>query len=86
VTQAAYLGPWLWKLTAEKAGSFDVTRSPAASPGIESRARRKAMCAFMKTITSGPDRGRRAKLDGQFELIFETADLIEPDPFPKGYQ
>src|SRR6266576_1532900 len=23
VTQAAYLGPWLWKLTAEKAGSFD---------------------------------------------------------------
>ena len=28
----------------------------------------------------------RAKLDGQFELIFETADLVEPDPFPKGYQ
>jgi urea transport system substrate-binding protein len=28
----------------------------------------------------------RAKLDGQFELIYETADLVEPDPFPKGYQ
>jgi len=28
----------------------------------------------------------RAKLDGQFELIFETTDLVEPDPFPKGYQ
>ena len=28
----------------------------------------------------------KAKLDGQFELIFETADLVEPDPFPKGYQ
>jgi len=23
------------------------------------------------------------KLDGQFELIFETADLVEPDPFPR---
>jgi len=28
----------------------------------------------------------KAKLDGQFELIYETADLVEPDPFPKGYQ
>src|SRR6266478_3724143 len=35
VTQAAYLGPWLWKLTAEKAGSFDVDKVAAASPGIE---------------------------------------------------
>jgi urea transport system substrate-binding protein len=32
------------------------------------------------------DPRRRAKLDGQFELVFETADLVEPDPFPKGYQ
>ena len=35
VTQAAYLGPWLWKLTVEKAGSFDVDKIAAASPGIE---------------------------------------------------
>jgi urea transport system substrate-binding protein len=35
VTQAAYLGPWLWKLTAEKAGSFDVDKIAAASPGVE---------------------------------------------------
>ena len=26
VTQAAYLGPWLWKLTVEKAGSFDIDK------------------------------------------------------------
>jgi urea transport system substrate-binding protein len=26
VTQAAYLGPWLWKATVEKAGSFDVDK------------------------------------------------------------
>ena len=35
VTQAAYLGPWLWKVTVEKAGSFDVDKVAAASPGIE---------------------------------------------------
>ena len=35
VTQAAYLGPWLWKLAVEKAGSFDVDKVAAASPGIE---------------------------------------------------
>ena len=37
VTQAAYLGPWLWKVAAEKAGSFDIDKISAASPGIEPR-------------------------------------------------
>ena len=27
-----------------------------------------------------------AKPDGQYELVYETADLMEPDPFPEGYQ
>ena len=35
VTQAAYLGPWLWKAAVEKAGSFDIDKIRAASPGIE---------------------------------------------------
>ncbi|HBD12230.1 MAG TPA: urea ABC transporter substrate-binding protein, partial [Porticoccaceae bacterium] len=35
VTQAAYLGPWLWKAAVEKAGSFDIDKVRAASPGIE---------------------------------------------------
>ena len=28
----------------------------------------------------------RAKADGQYEVVYETADLMEPDPFPAGYQ
>jgi urea transport system substrate-binding protein len=32
VTQAAYLGPWLWKAAVEKAGSFDIDKVRAASP------------------------------------------------------
>jgi urea transport system substrate-binding protein len=35
VTQAGYLGPWIWKATVEKAGSFDVDKIAAASGGIE---------------------------------------------------
>src|SRR3978361_1838806 len=31
VSQAAYLGPWLWKLQAGKAGSFDVDKIAAAA-------------------------------------------------------
>ena len=30
-----YWCPWLWKLTAEKAGSFDIDKIAAASPGVE---------------------------------------------------
>ena len=35
VTQAAYLGPWLWKAAVEKAGSFDIDKVREASPDIE---------------------------------------------------
>ncbi len=87
VTQAAYLGPWLWKAAVEAAGSFDVDRVREASPGIE--------------LTTAPEgyvrvhenhhlwskaRIGEAQRDGQFKLLYETEDLMEPDPFPEGYQ
>jgi urea transport system substrate-binding protein len=87
VTQAAYLGPWLWKAAVEKAGSFDVDKIAVSSNGIE--------------LTSAPEgyvrihdsnhhlwsktRIGKAKADGQFEVVYES-DLIEPNPFPEGYQ
>ncbi len=86
VTQAAYLGPWLWKAAVEKAGSFDVDKIAAASPGIE--------------LTTAPEgyvkvhdnhhlwsklRIGQWGLDGQAKMVYES-DLIEPNPFPKGYQ
>src|ERR1700745_1150327 len=87
VTQAAYLGPWLWKLTAEKAGSFDIDKIAAASPGVEFKGAQKGYVRIHDNhhLWSKPRVGR-AKADGQYELIYETADLVEPDPFPKGYQ
>lgn len=86
VTQAGYLGPWLWKAAVEKAGSFDVDKVVAASPNIE-----------LKTAPEGyvklhPNHHLWSKLrigqvemNGQFKVLYESG-LIEPNPFPKGYQ
>ena len=87
VTQAAYLGPWLWKAAVEKAGSFDVDKVVAASPGIELPT---APEGFVK-IHENHHLWSKARIgmgqaDGQFKVVAESPELIEPDPFPKGYQ
>ena len=86
VTQAAYLGPWLWKAAVEKAGSFDIDKVAAASPGIEFRA---APEGYVK-IHDNHHLWSKLRIgqwggDGQAKVLYES-DLIEPDPFPKGYQ
>jgi urea transport system substrate-binding protein len=87
VTQAAYLGPWLWKLTVEKAGSFDIDKVAAASPGIEFTGAPEGYVRIHENHHLwSKTRIGRARLDGQYDVIYETADLMEPDPFPKGYQ
>jgi urea transport system substrate-binding protein len=87
VTQAAYLGPWLWKLTVEKAGSFDVDKVAAASPGVEFKGAPEGYVRIHENHHLwSKTRVGRARPDGQYDLIYETADLMEPDPFPKGYQ
>ncbi|RAI01961.1 urea ABC transporter substrate-binding protein [Acuticoccus sediminis] len=87
VTQAAYLGPWLWKLAVEKAGSFDVDKVREASPDIEFP---QAPEGYVRIHENhhlwSRTRVGRAKADGQYEVVFETEDLVEPDPFPEGYQ
>ncbi|MGQ4274530.1 urea ABC transporter substrate-binding protein [Terrihabitans sp. B22-R8] len=87
VTQAAYLGPWLWKMTVEKAGSFDVDKIAAASGGIEFD---KAPEGYVKVHDNhhlwSKTRVGQAQSNGQFKVVYETADLIEPNPFPEGYQ
>ncbi len=87
VTQAGYLGPWLWKLTVEKAKSFDIDKIAVASEGIEFTG---APEGYVRVHANhhlwSKTRVGRARMDGQFDVVFETKDLIEPDPFPKGYQ
>ena len=87
VSQAAYLGPWLWKLTAEKAGSFDVDKIAAASGGIEFKG---APEGYVRIDPNhhlwSKTRVAQAQLDGQFKVVYESPELIKPDPFPAGYQ
>ena len=87
VTQAAYLGPWLWKAAVEKAGSFDIDKIAVASNGIELDT---APEGYVRIHDSNhhlwsKTRIGKARADGQFDVIWES-DLIEPDPFPEGYQ
>jgi urea transport system substrate-binding protein len=87
VTQAAYLGPNLWKLTAEKAGSFDIDKIAAASPGVEFKGAPEGYVRIHENHHLwSRTRVGRARPDGQYDVVFETADLVEPNPFPKGYQ
>nr|MBL8456182.1 urea ABC transporter substrate-binding protein [Zoogloeaceae bacterium] len=87
VTQAAYLGPWLWKAAVEKAGSFDVDKVAAASPGIElSTAPEGYVKVHENHHLWSKARIGQGQPDGQFKLVAESPDLIQPDPFPKGYQ
>lgn len=87
VTQAAYLGPWLWKAAVEKAGSFDIDKVRAASPGIELTTAPEGYVRIHENHHLwSKTRIGHAKKDGQYEIVYETDELIEPDPFPKGYQ
>lgn len=86
VTQAAYLGPWLWKMAVEKAGSFDVDKVVAASPNLEFM---EAPEGYVKVHENhhlwSKLRVGQWQRDGQVKVVYES-DLIVPDPFPKGYQ
>ncbi len=87
VTQAGYLGPWLWKAAVEKAKSFDVDKVVAASPGIELTT---APEGYVKLDANhhlwSKSRIAMGMPDASFKVVSESPALIKPDPFPKGYQ
>jgi len=86
VTQAAYLGPWLWRAAVEKAKSFDVDKVVAASPDIELKTAPEGYVKVHKNHHLWSKlRIGQVLADGQFKVLYESG-LIEPNPFPKGYQ
>jgi urea transport system substrate-binding protein len=86
VTQAGYLGPWLWKAAVERAGSFDVDKVVAASAGIELKTAPEGYVKLHENHHLWSKlRVGQVLQDGQFKVVYES-DLIQPDPFPKGYQ
>lgn len=86
VTQAAYLGPWLYKAAVERAGSFDVDKVQAALPGfvLNDAPEGPVTVEDNHHLTTKLRIGKWLK-NGQAEVVY-TSDYIKPDPFPKGYQ
>ena len=82
--EVAYNSVHLWKLAVEKAKSFDPAKVIAASAGIEIDAPEGKVRVHennhhvYKKVRVG-----RAQADGQFEVVWESPDLIAPNPFPK---
>ena len=88
VTQAGYLGPWLWKAAVEKAKSFDVDKVVAASEtGIELKTAPEGYVKLDKNHHLwSKSRIAMGMPDASFKVVSESPELIKPDPFPKGYQ
>lgn len=87
VTQAAYLGAWLWKAAVEKAGSFDIDKVREASPGIELKTAPEGYVRIHENHHLwSKTRIGQAQADGQYKVVYETKELMEPNPFPEGYQ
>ncbi len=89
VTQAGYLGPWLWKAAVEKAKSFDVDKVVAASETgtIELKTAPEGYVRLDKNHHLwSKSRIAMGMPDATFKVVSESPELIKPDPFPKGYQ
>lgn len=82
--ECAYNAVYLWKLAVEKAKSFDVDKVVAAAGGIQIEAPEGTVRIddtnhhVWKKVRIG-----RARPDGQFDIVWETPNLIKPNPFPK---
>jgi urea transport system substrate-binding protein len=78
----------LWKKAVEKAGSFDIDKIHAAHGGIELPNAPEGYVRIHDTnqhLWSKAKMGKMLK-NGQIEVVAVSDELIEPDPFPKGYQ
>lgn len=82
--QVAYNSVYLWKKAVEKAKSFDPDKVLAASSNLEHDAPEGKIKVHAtnqhvwKKVRIG-----RARADGQFDIVWESPNAIEPNPFPK---
>ena len=85
--EAAYIGIHMWKQAVEKAKSTDTDKVIAAMAGQTF----KAPSGITSTMDPKNHHLHKAvyigevQANGQFKVVYESG-LIEPNPFPKGYQ
>jgi urea transport system substrate-binding protein len=89
VTQAAYLGPWLWKAAVEMNKSFDVDKVVAASRTGKIELK-NAPEGYVRLDPNhhlwSKSRIAMGMPDATFKVVAESPQLIKPEPFPQGYQ
>ena len=79
--QVAYNSVHLWKLAVEKAKSFDPDAVIAASAGLTLEAPEGTVRVHEKNHHVWKKvRVGRARPDGQFDVVWESPELIEPNP------
>jgi urea transport system substrate-binding protein len=80
--EAAYFGVYVWKAAVEKAGSFDIDKVVPKVLGMEFDAPggMKHMHAT-NHHTAKPVLIGKIKADGQFDIVFRTPGLVEPESF-----
>lgn len=80
--EAAYYGVYVWKMAAEKANSFDVDKVREAVYGMEFNApggpkkMHESNQHTWKPVYIGEIRA-----DGQFDIVWESDGLVEPDSY-----
>ncbi|MDR1825249.1 MAG: urea ABC transporter substrate-binding protein [Bifidobacteriaceae bacterium] len=84
--EAAYVSLYLWKLMAEKAGSFAVADIQAAADGVTFAAPEGSVTVvgsnhhITKTAYIG-----KVREDGLIEAVWTSDGPIDPDPYLEGY-
>jgi urea transport system substrate-binding protein len=80
--EAAYFGVYVWKAAVEKAQSFDVDKVTPAILGLEFNAPGGAKKMHATNHhTYKPVYIGKIRADGQFDIIWKTAGLVEPEAF-----
>jgi urea transport system substrate-binding protein len=80
--EAAYFGVYVWKAAVEKAGAFEVSKVRSAARGLEFDAPggRKRMHPNNQH-TFKPVYIGQIRADAQFDVIWQTGELVEPQAF-----
>jgi urea transport system substrate-binding protein len=79
--EAAYIMVYLWKQAVEAAGTFDIPEVRAATYGQELAAPEGPVIVNTNHHLSKTVRLGEVREDGMFEIIWETAGPIEPQPW-----
>lgn len=81
--EVAYNSVYLWKLAVEKAKSFDPEKVLAASASVELDAPEgKVRVHATNQHVWKKVRVGKALPNGQFDIVWESPSLVEPNPFP----